>query len=194
MRNSRNNKQTKDINRIKISLSSPEDMLEKSSGFAVEHYKAGMPYPDISLEKRKFLLQQIVSCSDYLFYENWENNFKSYHNGHPLKATIEMLGTLTGAELSTNGCQTGENYKINSPDIDYNMLFNIVASISEYDSSILVKWGQRLLFNNYIFVDGKFGPNTCEALNNALNRPVNTACGDTFQKDEILNLIALKKK
>ena len=36
MRNSRNNKQTKDINRIKISLSSPEDMLEKSSGEVVK--------------------------------------------------------------------------------------------------------------------------------------------------------------
>ena len=36
MRNSRNNKQTKDINRIKISLSSPEDMLEKSSGEVIK--------------------------------------------------------------------------------------------------------------------------------------------------------------
>tara|TARA_B100001057_G_scaffold56788_2_gene50289 strand:- start:584 stop:4894 length:4311 start_codon:yes stop_codon:yes gene_type:complete len=36
MRNSRNNKQTKDINRIKISLSSPEDMLERSSGEVVK--------------------------------------------------------------------------------------------------------------------------------------------------------------
>ena len=36
MRNSRNNKQTKDINRIKISLSSPEHMLEKSSGEVIK--------------------------------------------------------------------------------------------------------------------------------------------------------------
>jgi DNA-directed RNA polymerase subunit beta' len=32
MRNTKNNRQAQDINSIKISLSSPEDILEKSSG------------------------------------------------------------------------------------------------------------------------------------------------------------------
>ena len=36
MRNTKNSKQTKDINTIKISLSSPEDMLERSSGEVVK--------------------------------------------------------------------------------------------------------------------------------------------------------------
>ena len=36
MRNNRNSKQAQDINRIKISLSSPEDMLERSSGEVVK--------------------------------------------------------------------------------------------------------------------------------------------------------------
>ena len=36
MRNTKNNKQTKDINSIKISLSSPEDMLERSFGEVVK--------------------------------------------------------------------------------------------------------------------------------------------------------------
>ena len=36
MRNTKNNRQTKDINQIKISLSSPEDMLEKSWGEVVK--------------------------------------------------------------------------------------------------------------------------------------------------------------
>ncbi len=36
MRNTKNSKQTKDINAIKISLSSPEDMLERSSGEVVK--------------------------------------------------------------------------------------------------------------------------------------------------------------
>ena len=36
MRNNRNNKQAQDINSIKISLSSPEDMLERSSGEVVK--------------------------------------------------------------------------------------------------------------------------------------------------------------
>ena len=36
MRNNRNSKQAQDINSIKISLSSPEDMLERSSGEVVK--------------------------------------------------------------------------------------------------------------------------------------------------------------
>ena len=36
MRNTKNSKQTKDINSIKISLSSPEDMLERSFGEVVK--------------------------------------------------------------------------------------------------------------------------------------------------------------
>ena len=170
------------------------NMLEKSTGFAVEHYKLGMPYPELSIEQKKSLMESLFSCSDYLFHENWKEHFESYHNGHPFKATVEMLNTLTGAELSKNGCKDSENYRVKALNIDYNKLYFLVSQISKFDDSILVKWGQRLLFDNYASVDGDFGPNTCDALNKALDRPGNTPCQNTFQKEEILLLIEQKQK
>ena len=104
-----------------------------------------------------------------------------------------MLNTLTGAELSKNGCKDSENYRVKALNIDYNKLYFLVSQISKFDDSILVKWGQRLLFDNYASVDGDFGPNTCDALNKALDRPETLPVKILFKKKKFYCLLNKNK-
>jgi len=69
-----------------------------------------------------------------------------------------------------------------------------VLILSMQDSSVLIRWGQRLLAENgaNISIDGDFGPSTCLALNITLGRDKSSVCGNTFQKNDILELVALK--
>ena len=207
------------------------DAVNKSGGIATEHNQRDMSYKKLADEDRKKLINQIKTCSDYLYFENWNGNFQSFHTGHPSWATYEILLDISYQRISTNGCRAAESYKILEPKVDYKSVYDLAEKLSKvdknavryvlfnliskgliekpnyslaydlvtrksdgYDSSVLIRWGQRLLAENGtdISIDGNFGPSTCLALNTTLNRDKNSVCGNTFQKNDILELVALK--
>jgi TPR repeat protein len=207
------------------------DAANKSGGIAIEHYQRDTSYKKLVNESKEKLINQIKTCSDYLYFENWNGNFQAFHTGHPSSATYSILSAISYQELSTNGCRTPENYKILEPKVDYQAVYDLAEKLSEadkdavryvlfnliskglienpnyslaydlvtrksegYDSSVLIRWGQRLLAENGadISIDGDFGPSTCLALNMTLSRDKSSVCGDTFQENDILELVALK--
>ncbi|MDC1000973.1 tetratricopeptide repeat protein [Alphaproteobacteria bacterium] len=207
------------------------DVINNSGGIAIEHYQKDTPYKKLAHEDKEKLINQIKTCSDYLYFEKWNGNFQPYNTGHPSLATYEILLGISYQELSTNGCRTPENYKILEPKVDYQAVYDLAEKLSEvdkdavryvlfnliskgliekpnyslaydlvtrksegYDSSVLIRWGQRLLAENgaNIIIDGDFGPSTCLALNITLGRDKSSVCGNTFQKNDILELVALK--
>ena len=207
------------------------DVINNSGGIAIDHYQKDTPYKKLAHEDKETLINQIKTCSDYLYFEKWNGNFQPNNTGHPSWATYEILLDISYQRLSTNGCRAAEGYKILEPKVDYQAVYDLAEKLSEvdkdavryvlfnliskgliekpnhslaydlvtrksegYDSSVLIRWGQRLLAENGadISIDGDFGPSTCLALNITLNRDKSSVCGDTFQENDILELVALK--
>ena len=76
------------------------DVVNKSDGIAIEHNQKGIAYQKLPDEEKEKLINQIKICSDYLYYEKWNENFEPFNTGHPSWATSEILLDISYQRLS----------------------------------------------------------------------------------------------